>query len=80
MDLEDIAHEADLIADIRVPISGTLTRAKIDAALLANDYTLPLENKVTFHLMDFSGQDRMWLITWFPALDYYSTLLMKIKV
>ncbi len=79
MDLQEITADYDLMMDIEVPINGVLTRAKIDAALVDNGYEVPLQNKVSFHFLDWSGTDRVWLVTWFPALDKYGITSMTLK-
>jgi len=81
MDLRDILKENDLVGDILSYHTGALNRAKIDTAVEANGYTLPLPNKVTFHLYKMNGTTAtdVWLVTWFPMMDKYAVekLMMK---
>ena len=55
----------DLMGEVLSSHSGGLNRNKIDAALVDNGYTIPLPNKVSFHL--FNGSD-MYMVTWFPNI------------
>ena len=75
-ELKDLIKENDFYGEVLSAHTGTLTRAKIDTALVANGYTLPLPNKVSFHF--FNGAD-MWLITWFPMLDKYGIEKLSLK-
>ena len=75
-DLRDIIKENDLIGEVLSAHTGTITKAKIDTALIANGYTLPLPDKVSFHF--FNGTD-MWLITWFPTLNKYGIEKLSMK-
>ena len=68
--LIDIMRENDLIGEVVTPDGGHLNRARIDQALIDDGYTLPLPNKVTFHLYQ-NTVDKMYLVTWTPALDCY---------
>ncbi len=79
MDLRQITADYDLKIDIKAPIDGNLTKTKIDAALVDNGYEVPLENKVSFHFLDWSGTDRVWQITWFPVLGKYGVIQLKLK-
>ena len=79
MDLRVITADNDLTVDIQAPISGALTKAKIDSALVDNGYSIPLQNKVSFHFLDWGGSDRVWLVTWFPALDKYGIISLTLK-
>ena len=62
VNLRDILKENDLMGEVSTPAGGTLTRAKIDAALTQNGYTLPLPNKVSFHLYQVTA-NAMHLVT-----------------
>jgi hypothetical protein len=76
-DLRDILKENDLMGEILATSLGNApTRTKIDNALLDNGYTLPLPNKVSFHLFDGS---RMFMVTWFPHLDKYGYEKLTMK-
>lgn len=70
--------ENDLVGELTTTDGGTLTRAKIDDALVQNGYTLPLPNKVSFHLYQVTTSN-MYLVTWFPLLDKYGYEKLTMK-
>jgi hypothetical protein len=77
VDLRGILRENDLMGEVlATSLGNTPNRAKIDDALLDNGYTLPLPNKVSFHLFDGS---RMFMVTWFPHLDKYGYEKLTMK-
>ena len=78
VNLRDIIRENDLMGEVTTPTGGVLTRSKIDSALLQNGYTLPLPNKVSFHLLQTVSAD-MYLVTWFPTLDKYGIEKLTLK-
>ena len=53
-------RDNDLMGEVLSSHTGVLNRRKIDSALVENGYTLPLPNKVSFHL--FNGAD-MYMVT-----------------
>ena len=81
MELRKILMENDLGGDILSYHTGGLNRAKIDTAVEANGFTLPLPNKVTFHLykMRNTTATDVWLITWIPIMDSYAVEKLSLK-
>ena len=78
VNLRAILKENDLVGEVVTPIlSNTPSRADIDGALTADGYTLPLPNKVSFHLFGLNG--KMFLVTWFPTLDKYGYEKLTLK-
>ncbi len=61
--------------------TGGLNRAKIDNALQASGYTVPLPSKASFHLykMDSVGVQDVFLITWSPMADKYGVEKLSLK-
>jgi len=80
-DLKEILKDNDLTGDILSYHTGALTRVKIDNALQANGYVVPLPNKASFHLYKMNGASvtDVWLITWFPMVGKYSTIKLTMK-
>ena len=78
VNLRDILKEYDLMGEVVTPLGGTLTRAKIDQALTDDGYTMPLPNKVSFHLYQ-NTDDKLFLVTWFPTLDAYAVEKLTLK-
>ena len=78
VNLRDILRENDLVGEVlsAIPLTNTPSRVNIELALVAGGYTLPLPNKVSFHLFDGS---KMFLVTWFPALDKYGYEKLTLK-
>ena len=76
VNLRDIIKENDLMGEILSTHSGIINKAKIDIALVANGYTIPLPNKVSFHM--FNGSD-MHLVTWFPHIGKYGIEKLTLK-
>ena len=80
-ELRTILKENDLTGEILSYHTGALTKAKIDTALQANGYTVPLPNKVSFHLYKMSGSmaTDVWLVIWFPLMGKYGIEKLEMK-
>ena len=80
-ELRTILKENDLTGEVLSYHTGALTKAKIDTALQANGYTVPLPNKVSFHLYKMSGSmaTDVWLVTWFPLMGKYGVEKLTMK-
>ncbi len=82
MDLQDIMAEIDLSADIPSWFTGQLDRQKIDEALEASGYTLPLANKVSFYMYKLNTEmvvKAAFRITWFPNAGKYGVVKLDLK-
>jgi len=81
MELADILKEHDLTGEVLSYHTGGLTKNKIDTALEAGGYTVPLPNKVSFHLykMDGTTATDVWLVTWLPIMDKYAVEKLTLK-
>ena len=79
--LEKILEEHDLMGEVLSYHTGGLTKAKIDTAVQAKGYTLPLPNKVSFHLYKMDGNNPLdvFLVTWLPLMNAYGIEKLTIK-
>ena len=80
-ELSDIIKHNDLMGEVISYHSGGLSRKDIDIALEANGYTLPLPNKVSFHLYKMNGLavSAIFMVTWFPIADVYGMEKLTLK-
>jgi hypothetical protein len=75
--LSELMRDNDYVGEIlATSLTNTPTRRRIDNALLDNGYTIPLTNKVSFHMFDGS---KMFIVTWFPHLDKYGYEKLTLK-
>ena len=84
VELKDIIRENDLTGEVLSYHTGGLTKVKIDTAVVANGFTVPLPNKVSFHLYKMeattppSATD-VWLVTWLPIMAKYAVEKLTLK-
>ena len=81
MELRKILEENDLGGDILSYHSGGLTKAKIDTALVAAGHSVPVPQKVTFHLYKMNGINvsDVFLVSWLPLIDGYGIEKLTLK-
>jgi len=74
-ELADIIKHNDFVGEVLSYHTGNLSASKIDTALMASGYTVPLPNKVSFHLYKMNGAQAtaVWLVTWMPLMGEYAT-------
>ena len=79
--LSVLIKENDYSEDILSYHTGGLNKSKIDTAIEANGYTIPLPHKITFHLYKMNGTTPtdVWLCTWHPMMGAYSVEKLTIK-
>ncbi|RLC29499.1 MAG: hypothetical protein DRH37_07430 [Deltaproteobacteria bacterium] len=74
-ELREIIKHNDFIGEVLSYHTGNLSASKIDTALMANGYVVPLPNKVSFSLYKMAGSQAtaVWLVTWIPLMGKYAT-------
>lgn len=79
--LSTLIAENDYERDILSYHEGGLNKSKIDVAVEAAGYPVPLPNKVSFHLykMDNETPTDVWLITWIPMMSQYAVEKLTLK-
>jgi len=80
-DLREIIKKNDLMGEVLSYHTGALNASKIDTAVEALGYTVPLPNKVSFHLYKMSGLSAtdVWLVTWLPIMAKYAVEKLTLK-
>jgi len=80
-ELREILNKNDLTGEVLSYHTGGLNAPKIDVALEAGGYTVPLPNKVTFHLykMHNTTATDVWLVTWLPIMAKYAIEKLTLK-
>ena len=80
-EIADILKYNDFVGEVLSYHTGNLSADKIDTALMASGYPVPLPNKVSFHLykMDGSTATAVWLITWMPLMGKYAIVKLTLK-
>ncbi len=82
MELQEITAEVDLTVNVASWFTGAIDKTKIEEALVANGYTLPIVNKVSFHLykIDINTTVKaVFQVTWFPNMEKYGVIKLDLK-
>ena len=80
-ELREIIKENDLTGEVLSYHTGALTKTKINTALQANGYVVPLPTKVSFNLYKMNGASAtdVWLVTWLPLMGQYGIEKLGLK-
>ena len=76
-ELQTILKDNDFVGEVLgASLPAKPSKLDIDQALAMAGHTLPLPNKVSFHLFDGS---KMFIVTWFPAISKYGYEKLTLK-
>ncbi len=76
VNIRELIKENDYSKEI-ISYETGISRTKIDTAVTAAGYTLPLPNKVSFHYINSAGT--VYVMTWFPLLNKYGYEKLTLK-